>query len=100
MSLCQCKASGILFTCLAEVWQLLKSHTCVFSLCLENISRRMVNLLAEDTFKSFSLAIGVRSLLIVHVHGEGVGIYGTDIGHLPQGWTSQALCFQLLCVTP
>lgn len=60
----------------------------------------MVNLLAEDTFISFSLAISVLSLLIVHVHGEGVSISGADTAHLPQGWTSQALCFQLVCVTP
>lgn len=45
----------------------------------------MVNLLAEDTFKSFSLTIDVQSLLIVHVHREGMGISA--------GWT-QPICLR------
>lgn len=50
VSLCQCKASGVLFTCIALWCGNFLSNTCVFSLCLENIHRRMVNLLAEDIF--------------------------------------------------
>lgn len=55
-------------------------NTCVFSLCLENIRRRMVNLLAEDTFKSFSLTIDVRSVNSPFSQGGGGYLRGVGGG--------------------
>lgn len=69
--------------CLVVMWQLFKSNACLFLLCLENIFRRNFNLLTEDSFKSFSLAIGVQSLLIVCLHGERVSTAPSVSGLFP-----------------